>query len=250
MRGRGGGFLNAAEQILVEWGEPMRGEEIIRVGLRRGLFAPRARSEDTALGSLLGTLYSEIARTANRRGFVCYGKIMFGLARWVSSTELPAARMPTRRGAHSSPTAPKVPLTSSTLEKLERIRRVMSVEEFRHDWGEIHDRLLAAERTRGLTHAPDQYLIDRIRPLVQRNQDFLQGRGSDSPRSEIICDWIFVCYTLELYREGAALWSFVNKGETDAWQYERTAKLGAACRTRVGSESRLVPSAPARQVRR
>ena len=77
-------------------------------------------------------------------------------------------------------------------------------------------------------------LLERIRPLVQRIQDFLQGRGNESPKSEIVCDWIFICYTLELYREGAALWRYVNKDEVNAWQYERTAKFSTACRARVG----------------
>jgi hypothetical protein len=122
-----------------------------------------------------------------------------------------------------------------TLDKLERIRQVMPVDEFRHDWGDIYDQSLAAERAKAITPANDRYLLDRIRPLVQRIQDFLQERGNESPKSEVICDWIFICYTLELFREGAALWRYVNKDEVNAWQYERTAKFTATCRARAGS---------------
>ena len=39
-----------------------------------------------------------------------------------------------------------------TLEKLERLRQVMSVDEFKRDWGADYDRLLAAERVK-TTHA-------------------------------------------------------------------------------------------------
>ena len=110
----------------------------------------------------------------------------------------------------------------------------MTVDEFRQDWGDIYDQLLAAERARAVTPLNDRYLLERIRPLFQRIQDFLQGRGNESPKSEVICDWIFICYTLEMFREGAALWRCVNKDEVNAWQYERTAKFSTACRTRVG----------------
>lgn len=121
-----------------------------------------------------------------------------------------------------------------TLDKLERIRQVMSADEFKRDWGEIYDQLLAAERAKSITHLTDRHLLERVRPLVQRIQDFLQGRSDESPKSEVICDWIFLCYTLELFREGAALWRYVNQDEVNAWQYERAAKFSAACRARIG----------------
>ena len=56
----------------------------------------------------------------------------------------------------------------------------MSADEFRHDWGDIYDQLLAAERAKAITPLNDRYLLERIRPLVQRIQDFLQGRGNES----------------------------------------------------------------------
>jgi hypothetical protein len=119
------------------------------------------------------------------------------------------------------------------LEKLERIRQVLPDDQFKRDWGDIYDHLLAEERAKAITPANDRYLLDRIRPLVRRIQDFLQGRGNETPKSEVICDWIFICYILELHREGAALWQYVNKDEVDASKYERTTKFSAACRTRA-----------------
>lgn len=232
MARRGSGFLDAAERILQERGEPMRGEEIIRIGLERGLFTTKARDRDTATASLLGTLYSEISRTPNRRGFVSLGNSTFGLREWGSSPRPPAATQPRRTTAHTP-----IPVTlpaGITLDKLERIRQVMSADEFRQDWGDIYDQLLAAERAKAITPVNDRYLLDRVRPVVQRIQDFLQGHGAESPKSEVVCDWIFTCYNLELYREGATLWRYVNKDEVNAWQYERTAKLSAVCRTKVG----------------
>jgi len=212
----------------------MRGEEIIRIGLRRQLFTTMTQSEDAAYRSLLGTLYSEITRRPNERGFVSYGNSTFGLAEWGNSPQPPAAPQPRQRGNSTPSPAPTVLPTGITLDKLERIRLVMSADDFRHDWGDTYDQLLAAERARSITPIIDRDLLERIRPLVQRIQDFIQGRGNESPKSEVVCDWIFICYILELYREGAALWRYVNRDEVDALKYERTAKFSAACRTRVG----------------
>jgi hypothetical protein len=143
--------------------------------------------------------------------------------------------VPPVQRAHPEPPrrrAPAVP-PGITLEKLERIRQVLPDDQFKRDWGDIYDHLLAEERAKAITPANDRYLLDRIRPLVRRIQDFLQGRGNETPKSEVICDWIFICYILELHREGAALWQYVNKDEVDASKYERTTKFSAACRTRA-----------------
>jgi hypothetical protein len=146
-----------------------------------------------------------------------------------------ARDMSPARPASSEPKSrrPTAMVSGLTLEKLERIRQFMPADEFKRDLGDIYDQLLAEERARAITSANDRYLLDRIRPLVRRIQDFLQGRGNETPKSEVMCDWIFICYTLELHREGAALWRYVNKDEVDAVKYERTAKFSAACRTRA-----------------
>jgi len=58
MARRGSNFLDAAKQILEESGEPMRGEEIVRIGLERGLFTTRSPNEEAACRSLINTLNS------------------------------------------------------------------------------------------------------------------------------------------------------------------------------------------------
>jgi len=121
-----------------------------------------------------------------------------------------------------------------TLEMLEQTREVMPADQFRQIWGGIYEQVLAEERRKAITPVNDRFLAERARVIVQRVQDFLQGRSNESPKSETVCDWIFTCYILDLFREGAALWRYVNKDEVNAWQYERTAKFSAACRTRVG----------------
>lgn len=235
MKRRGRGFLDAAEQILREKGEPMRGEEIIRIGLQRKLFTTTTEGEDAANRSLIGTLYSDITRGANVRGFVSYGNRMFGLVEWGDGTQPPLTmRQPRPRNVRTPIPAVVAPPPGITLEMLESTRQSMPTDEFRRIWGNVYDRLIAEERAKAITPVNDRYLLERMRPLVQRIQDFLQGRGNESPKSEVVCDWIFICYTLELFREGAALWRYVNKDEVNAWQYERTSKFNAACRARVG----------------
>ena len=92
------------------------------------------------------------------------------------------------------------------------------------------------------TPVNDGYLLERI-GLSRSAHPGLTSRAAEteSPKSEVICDSIFICYTLEIHREGAALWRYVNKDEIDALKYDRTAKFSAACRgkSRLGAR-RLV----------
>lgn len=79
MSSPGRGFLDAAYQILKESGHPMHGREIVQACLERGLWTTDAVDPNIA-GTT--TLYSEIRRTPNRRGFAMLGKGQFGLKEW------------------------------------------------------------------------------------------------------------------------------------------------------------------------
>lgn len=132
------------------------------------------------------------------------------------------------------PAAAAVP-QGITLEMLEQTRQIMPADQFRQIWGGIYEQVMAEERRKAITPASDRFLAEKARPVVKRVQDFLQGRSNESPKSELVCDWIFVCYNLELFREGASLWRYVNKDDVNPWHYERTAKISAACRARVAA---------------
>jgi hypothetical protein len=118
---------------------------------------------------------------------------------------------------------------------LEQTRKAMPQESFRQVWGTLYDQLLAKERAKAITQISDKELLVAVRQPVRRIQDFLQGRGNDTPKSEDMCDWIQLCYTLGLYREGAALWQYVQRDEVNAWLYERSKKIATVCRTRIGT---------------
>lgn len=120
-----------------------------------------------------------------------------------------------------------------TLRKLENVRKLMPSDEFQRDWGELYEYLLAEERAKSVTPVDRKLLLAKIMGYVERIQDFLQGRGSNRPSSEELCDWIYQCYLFGLDREAPALWQLVNKDEVEPWQFERTKKIVAVCRAKV-----------------
>src|SRR5450759_161626 len=85
MSPRGGGFLDAARQILEEAGEPLHGLEIIKRARERNLFTSQAKSDS----SLVRTIYSDITRAGNRRHMTNLGKNYYGLEDWVSGQATP-----------------------------------------------------------------------------------------------------------------------------------------------------------------
>ncbi len=121
----------------------------------------------------------------------------------------------------------------STLAKLERIRQVQPAEQFREDWGELYDQLRAEARARAITALDEKSLSARASEPVKRIQDFLQERSNDKPTSETICDWIHLCYTLELWPEGASLWQYIHPEDVNPWYCERTKKLAQVCRSHI-----------------
>lgn len=151
----------------------------------------------------------------------------------VSGKPVTATRSARTRKRQSAPSASKPPAYGLTFEMLEQTRKAMPLEQFRQVWGLVYDQLQAEERAKALTPFSDKQLLQAVRQPVRRIHAFLQGRGNDSPKSEEICDWIHFCYALELYREAAALWQYVNQDEVHAWQYERTKKIAMVCRTKI-----------------
>jgi hypothetical protein len=57
---------------------------------------------------------------------------------------------------------------------------------------------------------------------------FLAGRASH-PSDEKLCDWVSLCYTVELFSEGQALFRLVEPGQVNPWYYDRTKKLASVC---------------------
>jgi hypothetical protein len=117
---------------------------------------------------------------------------------------------------------------------LEITRQALPVDQFRQIWGELYDQLLAEERAKAITRLNDKELASRARKPLNKIQAFLKGRGNHTPQSDEICDWIHLCHALELYREAAALWRYVHLDEVDPLQIDRTRRVAAFCRAKVG----------------
>jgi len=67
-------------------------------------------------------------------------------------------------------------------------------------------------------------------------RDFLKGRA-DRPSDERLCDWIHLCYELELYREGRDLFALVDPSQVNPWYYERTRRLAKVCAMKVTGQA-------------
>jgi hypothetical protein len=66
-------------------------------------------------------------------------------------------------------------------------------------------------------------------------KSFLEGHSSYQPTDEKICDWIYLCYTFEMYGEGRDLFCLIDLTDINPWYYERTKKIAKACEQKVKS---------------
>jgi len=64
---------------------------------------------------------------------------------------------------------------------------------------------------------------------------FLIGKNEQIPSNEKICDWVNLCYSLELFTEGAELFIYVDPIDVNDWYYERTKKMAKLCTLRKSS---------------
>nr|MBC8254351.1 hypothetical protein [Ardenticatenia bacterium] len=73
----------------------------------------------------------------------------------------------------------------------------------------------------------------RTRRWLDEVHAFLSGKGASTPSSEVLCDWIHFCYTVELYREAAALLPYVNEGEVAPAICKRAKRIAEVCRSKL-----------------
>ncbi len=104
----------------------------------------------------------------------------------------------------------------------------MPPEEFRREFGELYDRLVAEQRAHSITPIDRTKLLNTVIEEVFRIQAFVRGQGNEHPSAEKLCDWIHECYLLGLPREAGVLWSLINRLEVEPWYYERTKRIALA----------------------
>ena len=75
-------------------------------------------------------------------------------------------------------------------------------------------------------------VLDRI---VNQIDLFLQGRIA-RPSDDVLCDWVQLCYTFELYTEGQKLFEYIDRSAVDPWPYQRAKRLAQVCRMHVDNQ--------------
>jgi hypothetical protein len=66
---------------------------------------------------------------------------------------------------------------------------------------------------------------------------FLQGRTDHRPSDEKLCDWVQLCYTLELYAMARDLFRVIDPADVHPWHFERTKKLARICALKAGTHA-------------
>jgi len=142
------------------------------------------------------------------------------------------------RARRTSPRSRRKPSKPSvapgiTLEMLEQTRKLMPTDQFRQVWGVLYDQLLTEERAKAITTITQTELGRRTRRWLDEVHAFLRGKGASTPSSEVLCDWIHLCYTVELHREAAALLPYVHEDEVEPAIYKRAKRVAEVCRSKL-----------------
>ena len=119
------------------------------------------------------------------------------------------------------------------MEMLEQTRKQMPADQFRQLWGTLYDQLLAEERAKAVTEITQTELGRRARRRMDEIHAFLSGKNVSTPSAEVLCDWIHFCYTLDLFREAAALLPYIREDEVDAAIYRRAKRIAEVCRSKL-----------------
>jgi hypothetical protein len=79
----------------------------------------------------------------------------------------------------------------------------------------------------------DNEVHDRVNEIIQQIKNFLLGFTSKRPSDEQLSDWVFLCYTLGLYKEGYEIFNIIDSTNIDSWQYKRIKKFAKVCKNKM-----------------
>lgn len=107
-------------------------------------------------------------------------------------------------------------------------------------YGYIHEAFQAfpSQRRRrkdpSVIHSKEKAMHKLVDEYVKQIHFFLDGRSSNRPSDEQICDWIQFCYVVGLFDEGNRLFELIDQGNLDnEWLYKRTKKISRICRIKI-----------------
>lgn len=67
---------------------------------------------------------------------------------------------------------------------------------------------------------------------INQIQAFLRGQAG-RPTDEMLCDWVYFCYTFQLYQEGADIFDRIDPAVVQPWLYDRARRLAKVCRLQI-----------------
>ena len=243
-------FLDTACSVLREERQWMHAKDLVQEVLDQGLYTSMAKDP---IASLTSTLYPAASRGSNRRGLMRHGP-MFGLKEWGAEIPPPdnvMLRELNRESAAEFKTWPLSQLEAFT-DLLERAREqrssspntqdqqsplvpqtqdeVEAVEAFQDFLRRSVQRYEEQELRSPITQISDSELLDRVRHEVNQIHDFLLGQSIQDPSPQLITNWIVLCYQLQLYREGVAVFKQIGPDQIGEALYKHVSKIAKACR--------------------
>jgi len=84
----------------------------------------------------------------------------------------------------------------------------------------------------GFKEIPDKQLLSLVRNEIQEIRSFLSGQSDGDISQEKLCFWVWFCYQLGLYWEGAFVFRKINALNVPPPLYQAVKKVGIACENR------------------
>jgi hypothetical protein len=79
---------------------------------------------------------------------------------------------------------------------------------------------------------PDKQLLSLVRSEIKEIRSFINGQSYDDISQEKLCFWVWFCYQLGLYWEGAFVFRKINVLKVPPPLYQAIKKVGVACENR------------------
>ena len=75
----------------------------------------------------------------------------------------------------------------------------------------------------------DKETHNRLDQTINDIRHFIQGKTA-KPSDILLCDWVYLCYAMNLYEEGVAVYNLISPGTVEENIYARAAKYAKICR--------------------
>jgi len=104
----------------------------------------------------------------------------------------------------------------------------ISIDSFEGETGTIRKRRISRD---GITEIKDDRLLKIIKDELREMKIFLKGSSNGLPGEEKLCFWVWLCYKLELYYEGALIYKHIDTTIRKDL-FASIQKIGLACQNK------------------